>query len=341
VIDITVQVGRTGVLTPVAELKPTLLAGSTISRATLHNKEEVERKDIRIGDTVVIEKGGDVIPKVVEVDLKKRPAKSTPWNFPSTCPICLSRVVENEKEVAIRCPNRACADQIVRRIAFFASKDAMDIEHMGPKVVEQLVEKGLVKSVADIYGLNEEELSLLEGFKEKAIGNLLTSINNSKKTTLARLLFALGIQHVGKGIAELIAKEAKEMDQVGEMSLEELIEIEGVGEKVAESVVSYFENEEHRKEIARLFHLGVEVEASKIATGHLFSGKTFVLTGSLSAYSRSEAAELIRERGGTISSSVGKKTDFVIVGDDPGSKYEKAKKLGIEILTQEQFIENL
>jgi len=339
--EITVQVGRTGVLTPVAELEPVLLAGSTISRATLHNKEEIERKDIRVGDTVIIEKGGDVIPKVVEVDMKKRPKSSERWHFPSQCPICSNAVIEKEGEVAIRCPNRECGDQVVRRIAFFASKDAMDIEHMGPKVVQQLVEKGLVKSVADLFALNAEELALLEGFKEKAIDNLLASLDKSRKTTLARLIFALGIQHVGKGIAETLAQELVEMDAFEEVSLEELVEIEGVGEKVAESIVSYFENPEHKKEIDRLFHLGVTIKKEKRVTDHPFSGKTFVLTGTLSKYSRSEAGELIKERGGTLSSSVGKKTDFVLVGDQPGSKYEKAKKLGVTILTEEAFLKLL
>lgn len=341
VLDITVQVGRTGVLTPVAELKPVLLAGSTISRATLHNQEEVARKDIRIGDTVVIEKGGDVIPKVVQVDFAHRPASSLPWHFPTRCPICQTAVVEQEGEVAIRCPNPQCGDQIVRRIAFFASKDAMDIGHMGPKVVEQLVEKGLVKSASDLYGLNAEEVALLEGFKEKAIHNLLTSIEESKKTTLPRLLYALGIPHVGKGIADLIAKEAKTIDQVIALRHEDLIAIPGIGEKVAESVVHYFESEPHRKEIARLLHLGVEVEAPAATVDHPFAGKTFVLTGSLTSYSRSEAETLIRERGGVVSNSVGKKTDFVVVGEEPGSKYEKAQKLGVAILTEDQFLQRL
>lgn len=335
--QITVQVGRTGVLTPVAELEPVFLAGSTISRATLHNQEEIERKDIRVGDTVVIEKGGDVIPKVVKVDVKKRPKDSKPWKMPSKCPICSSPVVHEEGEVAVRCPNRECGDQVLRRIAYFASKDAMDIEHMGPKVVEQLVEKGLVKSIADIYALNEEELSLLDGFKEKSVENLLKSIDASRDTTLPRLILSLGIKYVGEGIAELLAKHAEDIDTLATLTEEELIEIEGVGEKVAESVVEYFDNPEHLKEIHRLFHLGVKPKKVKTQKGHPFFGKTFVLTGSLEDYSRSEAAALIKERGGKVSGSVSKKTDFVVAGEEPGSKYTKAKELSVTILTEDEF----
>lgn len=339
--DITVQVGRTGVLTPVAELEPVFLAGSTISRATLHNKEEIERKDIRIGDTVVIEKGGDVIPKVVEVDKKKRAKSAKPYHMPTRCPICSSSIVHQEGEVAIRCPNRQCSEQVLRRITFFASKDAMDIEHMGPKVVQQLVEKGLVKSISDIYALNEEELSLLDGFKEKSVQNLLQSIDKSRKTTLARFILSLGIKYVGEGIAELLAKHAGDIDTLAKMHLEELLEIEGIGEKSAESVVEYFQNPENLKEIHRLFHLGVTPEKIKTQKGHPFFGKTFVITGSLEKYSRSEAAALIKERGGKVSGSVSKKTDYVLVGDEPGSKYDKAKELGVQILSEEEFIDFL
>jgi DNA ligase (NAD+) len=335
--EITVQVGRTGVLTPVAELDPVFLAGSKISRATLHNREEIERKDIRVNDTVIIEKGGDVIPKVVKVDRTKRLKNSISWKMPDHCPICGSPVVHHEGEVAIRCMNRDCGDQVLRRITYFASKDAMDIEHMGPKVVEQLVEKGLVKSIADIYGLTEEEIALLDGFKEKSVQNLLRSIDKSRKTTLPRLIMSLGIPYVGEGIAELLAKHAGDMDALASMSFEELLEVEGVGEKVAEAVTAYFQNPENLKEIHRLFHLGVQPEKVKVQKGHAFFGKTFVLTGSLDRYSRSEAASLIKERGGKVSGSVSKKTDFVLVGVEPGSKYDKAKELGVKILSEEEF----
>jgi len=336
--DIVVQVGRTGVLTPVAELEPVFLAGSTISRATLHNQEEIERKDIRVGDTVIIEKGGDVIPKVVQVDVKTRPLGTKPYKMPTTCPICASPVVHYEEEVAIRCPNPQCGEQVLRRITFFASKNAMDIEHMGPKVVQQLVEKGLVKSIADIYALNEEEISLLDGFKEKSIQNLLQSIEASRKTTLPRLIAGLCIKYVGEGVAELLAKHAGDMDNLAHMTYDELLQIEGIGEKVAESIVEYFQNPENLKEIQRLFHLGVKPEKIKTQKGHPFYGKTFVLTGSLEKYSRSEAASLIKERGGKVASSVSKKTDYVLAGEEPGSKYEKAKELNVPILSEEEFV---
>ncbi len=335
--EISIQVGRTGVLTPVAELEPVFLAGSTISRATLHNQEEIERKDIRVGDSVVIEKGGDVIPKVVKVDLSKRPAHSAPWKMPTHCPICGTPVVHHEGEVAVRCPNPDCGDQVLRRIAFFASKDAMDIGHMGPKVVEQLVVKGLVKSVADIYALTAEELALLDGFKEKAIHNLLESIDKSRKTTLPRLILSLGIKHVGEGIAEMLATQAGDIETLSQMTVEELIAIEGIGEKVAQSVVDYFHNPENLKEIHRLFHLGVKPEKIVIEKGHPFFGKVFVLTGTLESYSRSEAEALIKERGGKVSNSVGKKTDYLLSGSEPGSKYAKAQELGLTILSEQEF----
>lgn len=335
--EISIQVGRTGVLTPVAELEPVSLAGSTISRATLHNKEEIERKDIRVGDSVVIEKGGDVIPKVVKVDISKRPKDSEPWKMPTHCPICNTPVVHLEGEVAVRCPNNECGDQVLRRIAFFASKDAMDIGHLGPKVVEQLVEKGLVKTFADIYALTAEELTVLDGFKEKSIQNLLESIDKSRKTTLPRLILSLGVKHVGEGIAEMLAMHAGDIETLSKMSVEELIAIEGIGEKVAHSVVDYFQNPENLKEIHRLFHLGVTPEERKVEKGHPFFGKTFVLTGSLETYSRSDAATLIKERGGKVSNSVGKKTDYVLAGSEPGSKYDKAKELGVPILSEQDF----
>ncbi|MDN3505709.1 MAG: NAD-dependent DNA ligase LigA [Simkaniaceae bacterium] len=336
--EITVQVGRTGVLTPVAELEPVFLAGSTISRATLHNQEEIERKDIRTGDTVIIEKGGDVIPKVVKVLTEKRPPNTTPWSMPDHCPICEGPVVHKEGEVAIRCLNRDCGDQVLRRIAHFASKNAMDIEHMGPKVIQQLVEKGLVKTIADIFALTREEIALLDGFKEKSIENLLASIDQSCKTTLPRLLMSLGIPYVGAGIADLLASHAGDIDTLASMTQEELILIDGVGEKVAESVTLYFQNPENLKEIHRLFHLGVKPQKIETKKGHAFSGKTFVLTGSLNEFSRSEAASLIKERGGKVSSSVSKKTDYVLAGAEPGSKYDKAKELGVPILSEEEFI---
>jgi DNA ligase (NAD+) len=337
--EIVVQVGRTGVLTPVAELEPVFLAGSTISRATLHNEEEVARKDIRVGDEVTIEKGGDVIPKVVSVDLKKRPKDSHPWHMPKHCPVCKSSVRRSEGEVAVRCVNPKCAGQRVRRIVYFASKHAMDIEHMGEKVVEQLVEKGLVSRISDIYLLDEEKLARLDGFKEKSIRNLLNSIDSTRKCSLARFLMGLGIKYVGTETAELLAEHARDLDQLIRMGPEDLLEIEGIGEKTAEAIAAFFRDPDHREEIKLLLAHGVRPQkpTTKKISGHLFSGKTFVLTGTLSHFTREEATAKIKERGGKVSGSVSKNTDYVLVGEEPGSKYDKAKSLKVPLLTEAEF----
>lgn len=342
--DITVQVGRTGVLTPVAELDPVFLAGSTIARATLHNQEEVHRKDIRIGDTVIIEKGGDVIPKVVEVDLKKRPRDTKEWKMPKHCPSCNTAVVHVEGEVAVRCPNsKGCPEQNLRKIVFFASKDAMDIGHMGEKVVEQLVRKGLVKKISDIYTLTEKDLYQLEGFKEKSVQNLLQSIDTSKRCTLARLILALGIKYVGEGTAELIAEQVGEIEALFMMKEEDLLQIDGVGDKVAKAITDYLAEASNRNEILALLQNGVQPAKVKKSerTDHAFYGKTFVLTGTLQGYTRSEATDLIKERGGKVTGSVSSQTDYVLVGDEPGSKFDKAKKLKVAILTEEDFAKML
>jgi len=341
---ITVQVGRTGVLTPVAELEPVFLAGSTIARATLHNEEEVARKDIREGDWAVIAKGGDVIPQVLDVDLKKRPAHSTPWHMPTHCPMCGTHVVRTEGEVAVRCPNsKGCEEQIIRRIAYFASKDAMDIDHMGEKVVEQLVRKKLVRHVSDIYRLSSEELAQLEGFKEKSIQNLLTSIDKSRHVSLARFILALSIRYVGEETAEILSREAGSIHQLAAMTEEQLLKIDGVGGKMAEAIAHYFKDPSNLKEIELLLENGIKPYASQqtIRTDHAFSGKTFVLTGALQKYTRDQAEELIKERGGKVTGSVSKKTDFVLVGEEAGSKLDKAKQLHIKILSEHLFEEML
>ncbi|MDJ0652035.1 MAG: NAD-dependent DNA ligase LigA [Simkaniaceae bacterium] len=336
---ISVQVGRTGILTPVADLKPVPLAGSTISRATLHNEEEVARKDIREGDYVIIEKGGDIIPKVVHVITAKRARHSKPWIMPEVCPICGAEVIRKEGEVAVRCPNQAkCGGQNLRRLSFFASKNAMDIDHLGPEIIKKLADYGFISRASDLYRLTAEELSKLEGLKEKSIKNLLKSIEDSKKTTLAHFIFAIGIPYVGQGTAQLLADSAGSIEKLAKMSEEELCTIDGVGAKVADSVIEFLRDPAHQKEIDDLLHLGVTptTQLQKIE-GHAFKGKTFVITGSLAALTRSEAGTLIKERGGRVSSSVSKKTDFVLVGEDPGSKYDKAKDLGITILDAASF----
>lgn len=337
--EIVIQVGRSGVLTPVAELEPVLLAGSTISRATLHNAEEVARKDIRVGDWVAIEKGGDVIPKVTRVDLEKRPKESQPWASPTHCPICKTRAVHQKGEVAIRCPNPRCEGQRVRRIAYFASKQAMDIEHMGERVVEQLVEQGLISRVSDIYTLDETALAQLEGFKEKSIRNLLESINASRKCPFSRFILGLGIKYVGAQTAELLARETQDLDHFLQMKEEDLLKIEGIGEKTAHAIAEFLSDVDHRDEIQRLLKHGVlpQKVIKQTGSGHPFSGKTFVLTGSLEGYTRDEASRLIQEKGGHVAGSLSKKTDYVLAGEDPGSKYQRAKELGISILSEQQF----
>lgn len=343
ILDIVVQVGRTGVLTPVAILKPTPLAGSTIARATLHNLEEIERLDVRLKDTVIIEKGGDVIPKVVSVVDDDREGREKPWKMPSHCPSCGSKVEEVEGEVAIRCVNRHCKEQVLRSLEFFASKPAMRIEGLGERIVEKLYDLGFVKKPSDIYRLDEKMLSQVEGFKEKSIANLLDSIEASKTPPLARFIMALGIRYVGIGTADALAFHLKSVEPLFTISEEKLFEIEGVGEKVASSLVAYFKDSENVKEIRDLLALGIQPKTIDIQAieGSFFFGKTFVITGTLSSLSRPEAQEAIKERGGKVSESLSKKTDYLIVGEAAGSKLEKAKKFGVPILDEAAFLSKL
>lgn len=339
--DITVQVGRTGILTPVAELEPVFLSGSTIARATLHNEEEIQRKDIRIGDIVTIEKGGDVIPKVVSVDTSKRLSHTHPWLMPTICPSCGSPVLRVSGEVAVRCPNEhQCPEQQIRRLVYFVGKDAMDIDHMGEKVVTQLFQKGFVRVPSDIYRLTKEEVSQLAGFKIKSIQNLLTSIEQSKKVNFSRFIMALGIKYVGVGTAELLALKTGTIEKLSQMTEESLKKIDGIGDKVAQAVVHYFSQSINQIEIQRLLAAGVKPIMMEVVqfTGHLFNSKNFVLTGTLEHYTRSSAAALIKERGGIVTNTVSKKTDYILAGDDPGSKLEKGKELGILILSENEFM---
>jgi DNA ligase (NAD+) len=338
--QITVQVGRTGILTPVAELEPVFLAGSTIARATLHNEDEVERKGIRIGDTVTIEKGGDVIPKVVSVSLAHRNPNSTPWHMPLHCPSCHAKVVRPEGEVAVRCPNhRGCPEQRLRYLIYFVSKAAMDIDNMGEKVVEQLVHKNLISNASDIYRLKESDLYLLDGFKDKSVHNLMQSIEKSKNMSLSRFIMALSIKHVGATTAELLAAKAGSIEALSKMNIEDLLSIDGVGDIVATAVHDYFRDEGNLKEIHELLKLGCTPKQQEVVTfhNHSFNGKTFVLTGTLKGYTRDRAAALIKERGGKVASAISKNTDYLLAGEDVGSKFDKAKALGVKIMTEEQF----
>ncbi|MDP1836314.1 MAG: NAD-dependent DNA ligase LigA [Chlamydiales bacterium] len=338
--DITIQVGRTGVLTPVAELEPVFLAGSTIARATLHNAEEVSRKDIRIGDSVIIEKGGDVIPKVVSVDLTQRPEGTKAWQMPTSCPFCGAAVEQVEEEVAVRCTNRNCSEQVQRRIAFFASKDAMDIENLGEKIVSQLVVKGFVITPSDLYHLTAEQLFQLQGFKDKSVDNLLKSLEKSRHVELSRFILAIGIRHIGAGTAELLANKAGDVETLSKMTMDQLMAIDGIGEKVAQAVVDFFADPEQSQEVWKLLEAGVKPQAVTVAgfEDHQFQGKTFVLTGSLSQYTRTDAAKLIKERGAKVAGSVSKKTDYVVAGEEAGSKLDKARELGVNVLSEQDFI---
>jgi DNA ligase (NAD+) len=337
--DIIVQLGRTGVLTPVAELDPVYLFGSTIARATLHNREEVHRKDVRIGDMVIIEKGGDVIPKIVAVDMEKRPPHSHMWRMPTECPSCGHPLVEGEG-VALFCPQGwDCPEQKIRRLIFFASKEAMDIAHLGEKAVMLLVEKGLVDAYADFYTLTEEQLKGLDGFKQKSRENLLRGIEASKQVPLDRLIFAFGIHHVGRQTAEILAKHMGDLSALAQATFEELSAIPGVGEIVARSIISYFGNTRAKRDINALLSVGVApiINKNRVRHGHCFDKKIFVLTGTLEQYTRQAATALIEECGGRVTSSVSRKTDYLLAGADPGAKLEQAKQMGIEVLSESQF----
>lgn len=338
--SITVQVGRTGILTPVAELEPIFLAGSTIARATLHNEDEIKRKDVREGDWVVIEKGGDVIPKVVEVIKNRRLSTSKPWEMPKHCPSCGTLAVQIEDEVAVRCPNiQNCQEQKIRRIAFFVSKHAMDIDHLGEKVVRQLVKKHLIENPADLFKLSQKDLEQLDGFKEKSIHNLLESIQKARFVSLPRLILALGIRHVGIETATVLAQQFESIENLMHCTLDDLLKLEGVGQKVAEEVLSYFKNPEALQEIHRLLAYGVQPQSpsKNTALESVFKNKHFVITGSLKHFTRSEAIECIQQRGGIVSNTVSKKTDYLLLGDEPGSKFEKAQQLEIPCLDEETF----
>ena len=338
VLRIEVQVGRTGKLTPVAILDPVFLAGSTVSRATLHNEEEVARKDVRVGDTVLIEKGGDVIPKVVEVVQARRPAEAIAWSPPSECPVCRTPAVKPEDEVARRCPNASCPAQIEEGLKHFARREAMDVEGLGDVLVHQLVEKGLVRSFSDLYSLGMEDLSSLPRMGDKSARNLIEQIEASQGRELRRLLFGLGIRHVGERAAMLLARSLRSLERLGGASVEELQAIHEIGPAVAESVRQWFAQEPNRLLVERLKAAGVRMEDAGGAPGFLsLQGRLFVLTGGLETMTRDQAKAAIEARGGRVTSTVSKKTSYVVVGKDPGSKHAKAKDLGVACLDEAAF----
>jgi len=333
---IEVQVGRTGALTPVAKLRPVHVGGVTVSNASLHNQDEIDRKDVRVGDVVVVQRAGDVIPQIVKVVISKRPRKTRRYRLPGHCPVCRSETVRLEGEAVTRCPNLDCPAQLKNNLRHLAGRGALDVEGLGEKLVDQLVEHGLVKRFSDVFRLDAATLEELERMGRKSAANLVRSLERAKQTTLTRFLIALGIREVGEGVADLIARHFGDLDPLMAASREELEAIEGVGPTIAESLARFFADPRNAAEVRQLRELGVRWSASKPAPqgeGPL-SGKTFVLTGGLAGMTRSRAKQRIQALGGKVVSAVSKKTDYVVAGADPGSKLDKAKRLKLQILDE-------
>lgn len=334
--DIIVQVGRTGTLTPVAVLEPVQVGGVTVSRSTLHNMDEIERLGLQIGDTVLIERAGEVIPHVLKVVKEGKNRK--PFRMPKRCPECGSAIHHVEGEVAYRCVNAACPAKRKESLLHYASRHAMDIDGLGDKIVDQLVDKGLVKEVADLYALKEDEVAGLERMAEKSAQNLLVEIEGSKKNSLARLIYALGMRFVGERTGQLLAEHFSSLEELAAAKEEELETVPEVGPKVAAAIVEFFSEPANRQLIKKLHKAGVHPTAEKrVVKSQKFAGKSFVFTGGLANRSREEAGELVQQNGGKVSGSVSKNTDYVVVGSDPGSKYDKAKELGVTILAEAEF----
>lgn len=338
--DIIIQVGRTGALTPNAVLEPVRLAGTTVSRATLHNEDFIKERDIRIGDTVLVRKAGEIIPEVVEVDFAGRPENTEPFVMPEKCPVCGAPAVRDEQGAVIRCTGIECPARLFRSLVHFASRDAMDIEGLGPALIDMLLDKELIKGIPDLYKLKERrnELIGLERMGEKSVDNLLSSIEHSKENDLSKLIYGLGIRHIGLRAAKLAAEHFKTMDSLMNASREEIQSINDFGGKMAESLESFLKQEQTRHTISLLKDFGVNMVSKSGKREGAFSGLTFVLTGSLPTYSRSEATKMIEEKGGKVSSSVSKKTSYVLSGSDAGSKLDKAVQLGVTIIDEETFL---
>ena len=338
VLEIVCQVGRTGSITPVANLEPVFVSGSTVSRATLHNEDEIRKKDIRVGDRVVIEKAGEIIPKVVRVvDLRSK--RNKPFKMPTLCPECQTRIFRPEGEAAWRCVNAACPAQLKERLKHFASRKAMDIDHMGPAVIDQLVESGRVKNFSDLYTLKQEEVVGLERLAEKSAKNLIDAIEKSKSAGLARLLFGLGVRHVGQRAASILAETFRSIKVLKETSFEDMESVMEIGPVIAESLKSFLDQEANMQDIENLSNSGVVVEDPEAARKEVgvLAGKQFVLTGTLSEFSRDEAKKKIESLGGRVTSAVSTKTDYIVVGKDAGSKLTKAKKIEITVLDEKEF----
>ena len=339
--DIVVQVGRTGVLTPKAVVRPVRLAGTTVTNATLHNQDFITQRDIRIGDTVSIRKAGEIIPEILEVDLSKRPEGAIPYVLPGHCPICGAATVKDEDGAFLRCTGAECPAQLSRNIAHFVSRDAMDIDGLGSAIVEALIEKGHIKSPADIYYLTLEDLKSLWKSGETAAKKLLTSIEESKDRDVSRLIYALGIRQVGAKTGKVLASSFGSLDALMQASAEALTEVPDVGGVTADYIVDWFRQEQSQNMIQKLRDAGVNFESKRVITDTRFAGMTFVLTGALTKFTRDEATEKIEFFGGKASGSVSKKTTYVVVGENAGSKERKARELGIPILSEDQFLEML
>ena len=336
-IDIEINVGRTGVLTPTAVFEPVLVAGSTISRATLHNQDFINEKGIRIGDTVIIRKAGDIIPEVLSV--VKHEENAIPYEMPKFCPSCNSPVYREDGEAAIRCDNPDCPAQLLRVLIHFCSRDAMDIEGLGDAVLETLLNQGLINKIADIYRIDYEKIAELEGMGKKSADNMRNAIEKSKQNDLSKLVFAFGIRHIGQKASKLLSDHFLTLDNIISASKEEILNIEGFGEIMADSVIEFFSLEQTNQMVEELKNFGLNMESQREIKDNRFEGMTFVLTGTLSTYGRKEAQEIIESYGGKASSSVSKKTTYVLAGESAGSKLQKATDLGVTIINEEQFAE--
>ena len=336
--EIAVQVGRTGALTPVALLEPVQVAGVEVSRASLHNPDEVARKDVRAGDWVMVQRAGDVIPEIVEVLKERRTGAEKPFEMPTRCPICGSAVVRLEDEVVPRCVGLSCRAKLKESIVHFASKRAMDIEGLGDKTVDQLVERGLVKDIGDLYGLTKEDVLKLDRLADKSASNLIAAIERSKQTTLPRFLYALGIRHVGEHVAEVLARQYSDWQALQRAGYEELQSIHEIGPRIAQSIVAFFQDTGNQGVLEKLHRSGVRaIPQQRPAVDQALRGKTWVFTGELKTYTRAEAKRLVEARGGRVTSSVSRSTSYVVAGADAGSKLDQAHKFGVSVLTEDEF----
>jgi len=337
ILDIIASVGRTGVITPVAQLEPVWVGGAQISHATLHNQDEIDRKDVRIGDTVVVQRAGDVIPEVVEVKKDRRTGKEAPYRIPERCPVCGGDVVRLPGEAAHRCVRLSCPAQLKGSIKHFASKRVMDIDGLGTKLVDQLVDRGLVADIADLYNLTRKDLASLERMAGKSAENILDALQKSKTRPLARFLYGLGIRHVGEHLSEILAQEFGSPERLSKVTEEELLAIKEIGPEVARSVISFFGDPKNMENLKRLEKAGLKIQEPSGPRQEKLAGKTFVITGTLTSMGREEARSLVESLGGRTASIVSKKVDYLIVGTNPGSKLDRARELGIHILTEEEF----